>query len=140
MNDNHIHFEVHRTVVGTIVEIICAMFMLAVWVITIVATTRHDMPQTAELYVNAVIFTAIIALMLFLVYHPKTFNLPQNPTEKHYRITVMGIRSICVEMAILFLFIQMQEVGWIGKNVPLGIFAMPIILTVAIMYVKFYRR
>ena len=55
MNDNHIHFEVHRTVVGTIVEIICAMFMLVVWVITIVATTRHDMPQTAELYVNAVI-------------------------------------------------------------------------------------
>ena len=140
MNDNPIHYEVHRTIVGTIIEAICAMLMLALWVITIVATTRFDIPNVGELYVNAAIFTVTVALMLFLVYHPRTFNLPRNPTERHYRITVIAIRSIAVEMAIFFLFIQIQDIGWISHDAPLGLFAIPVILTIAIMLVKMYWR
>ena len=140
MNDNPIHFEVHRTVAGTIVEAICAMFMLALWVITIVVTTQHHQPNAGELYINAVIFTVTVVLMLFLVYHPKSFNLPKNPTERHYRITVIAIRAIAVEMAIFFLFIQMQDIGWIARDAPLGAFAIPVVLTIAIMLVKMYGK
>lgn len=140
MNDNNFNYEVHRTKAGTIVELICALLMIIVWVVTGVAVARHENANATDLLVNAGAFSVIVALLLFLAYKPKTYNLPANPTERHYRLIVVCLRAVSVELALMFLFIQLHDVGWMASELPQFIVTAAIILTTAFYLFLIYRK
>jgi len=139
MNDNPINYVTPRTKAGTIVEIVCAVLMLIIWIATAVAVAREDRIDSTALFGNAAFFTIIVALLLFLCYKPKTFNVPEVPTERHYHLTVWCVRVVSVEMSMLFLVIQLQEIRWMSRDVPEVIFGIVIMLTAAVFMVLMRR-
>ena len=140
MNDNKINFVTRRTKAGTIVEIVCALIVLFIWIVTGVVAFHHKVNNVGELVGNAVFFTIIVAVLLFLTYKPKTVNLPEVPTERHYHLAVWCLRAIAMEIAVMFLFIQLQEIGWVAADIPEFIIGFVVLLTAAVFSVMMRRR
>jgi len=84
MNRNNIHFQVHRTKEGTLIELISGLLVLLSLILSIVLFIKVREAGGAMLLQTGTL-GFVVLLMLFLAYKPETFNIPDDsPAEFIY--------------------------------------------------------
>jgi len=137
MNDNKINFRVHRTVAGTIFEVLTALLLIAMWVLTVYTMTK--LPGNGyDVLGTAVLITIASVMMLVLAYHPRTFNVPGSAKPMHYIITVHLLRVLAVEIALMGIANVCQFHLLIGHGWTSLIATVAIILTACYYMVRLY--
>lgn len=145
--------KVHRTVEGTIFEIVAAVLLVVLWVLTIVlwqksdpvVATHFDLSGTPDgfgsrnhMFVTAVAGTLSTVLLLVSAYFPRHINLPVGIGNiRQTTIAVRMVRVLAVTVALLFIGIPLSMT--FGKMVPVAVFGIVIILIMAFYTYKIYK-
>ena len=146
--------KVHRTTEGTIFEIVTAVLLIALWVLTIVlwqksdpvVVTHFDLSGTADgfgsrdhMFVTAVGATLSSVLLLVGAYYPQFINLPVGISNIRQATTaVRMVRVLAVAITLLFIGILLSMTY--GKLFPTAFFLILIILIIAFYTYKIYKQ
>ena len=148
--------KVNRSKEGTLIELLCALLVIIMWVVAIVLyrqapefiSTHFDATGHVDgtgsrlvLLLTAAIGTVATALLLVSAYHPdKMINMPMKITsDLQYAKMVLMVRVLAVEIAALFIF-MIFLMG--GKAITFGgVVALTavILLTTVYFVAKVYR-
>ena len=107
MNKNNIHFQVHRTKAGTLIELVCGLLVLLSLILSIVLFIKVREAGGAMLIQTGSIGFAVL-LILFLAYKPETFNIPDDSPAEMFIVTVKFIRYIAVLISLMSLGITLS--------------------------------
>lgn len=146
--------KVHRTTEGTIFEIVAALLLVVLWVLTVVlwqksdpvVATHFDLSGTPDgfgsrnhMFVTAVAGTLSTVLLLVSAYFPRHINLPVGISNiRQAAIAVRMVRVLAVTVALLFIGIPLSMA--FGKIVPVALFGVAIILVIAFYTYKIYKQ
>lgn len=146
--------KVHRTTEGTIFEIVAALLLVVLWVLTVVLwqksnptiATHFDLTGTPDgfgsrnhMFVTAVAGTISTVLLLVSAYFPRFINLPVGISNIRQAATaVRMVRVLAVTVALLFIGIPLSMTS--GKIVPVNLFGVAIILVIAFYTYKIYKQ
>lgn len=146
--------KVHRTTEGTIFEIVAALLLVVLWVLTVVLwqrcnstiATHFDLTGTPDgfgsrnhMFVTAVAGTVSTVLLLVSAYFPRFINLPVGISNIRQAATaVRMVRVLAVTVALLFIGIPLSMTS--GKIVPVNLFGVAIILVIAFYTYKIYKQ
>lgn len=104
MNNNEINFRTPRTMVGTAMEIVVAMLVIAMWTMAIYLFQGAAADTIQALIWHSLFCTFLPFLMLVSCYFPKTFSMPvRRPRAEHYLLTVEMIRVCCIALMPILL-------------------------------------
>ena len=146
--------KVHRTTEGTIFEIVAALLLVVLWVLTVVLwqksnptiATHFDLTGTPDgfssrnhMFVTAVAGTVSTVLLLVSAYFPRFINLPVGISNIRQAATaVRMVRVLAVTVALLFIGIPLSMTS--GKIVPVNLCGVAIILVIAFYTYKIYKQ
>lgn len=146
--------KVHRTTEGTIFEIVTAVLLIALWVLTIVlwqksdpvVVTHFDLSGTPDgfgsrdhMFVTAVGATLSSVLLLVSAYYPRFVNLPVGISNIRQATTaVRMVRVLAVAITLLFIGILLSMTY--GKLFPTAFFLILIIFIIAFYTYKIYKQ
>lgn len=107
MNKNNIHFQVHRTKEGTLIELISGLLVLLSLILSIVLFIKVREAGGAMFLQTGTLGFAVL-LMLFLAYKPETFNIPDDSPAELFIVTVKFLRYVAVLMSLMSLGITLS--------------------------------
>jgi len=115
MNDNKIGYVTQRTTKAKLIELICAVLVIAMWVMMVVGFIQEK-KLGALMLLEAFLGTMGTGMMLYLAYCPNTFNLPKQPKAEHYTLTVWLLRVMALISALLIVLVDLTLLGLTGKQ------------------------
>ena len=146
--------KVHRTAEGTIFEIVTAVLLIVLWVLTVVLwqksaptiANHFDLTGTPDgfgsrnhMFVTAVVGTVSTMLLLVSAYFPRHINLPVGIGNIRQATTaVRMVRVLAVTVALLFIGIPLSMT--FGKIVPVALSGIAIILVIVFYTYKIYKQ
>ena len=95
--------KVHRTLEGTIFEVITAIILVVMWAVAI-ATKFFDISSMRGNQMAIIIISVVSIILLLVAYSPKNINLGQEPKNiRQVEIAIRTVRILAVELALFCL-------------------------------------
>lgn len=95
--------KVHRTLEGTIFEVITAIILVVMWAVAI-ATKFFDISSMHGDQMAIIIISVVSIILLLVAYSPQNINLGQEPKNiRQVEIAIRTTRILAVELALFCL-------------------------------------
>ena len=95
--------KVHRTLEGTIFEVVTAIILIVMYAVAL-ATKYFDFDNFQGKHMATIVLSVISIVLLLVAYSPKNINVGSEPKNIHQvELSIRTVRIIAVEMAMFCL-------------------------------------
>ena len=131
--------KVHRTLEGTIFEIVSAVILIMVWVLAL-TTRMFDGSEIQGKHVGIITLTAVTIVLLAGAYCPRWINAGQDLKNiRQVEIAIRMVRTMAVELAVLCLLMVAFSSNKAVIDIIHTAFTVSVLATVAIFNFFLYR-